>query len=242
MALTDKPRPDLTEHADKAAMAEALAKPVADRLAAAIAERGEAVLAVSGGSTPEGLYRRLSGVAIDWSKVTVVLVDERWVELGEPGSNETFLQSTLMTGPAAQARLVGLKAPGETPLDGLPELHTRLAGLNFPPDVLILGMGEDGHTASWFPRADGLDEALAETGSPIAAIRAKQTTVTGAHTDRITLTRSALAGAGLSLLLIAGDGKKRALDAALEAGSVADMPIRALLRSPDDRPEIHWTR
>ncbi len=242
MALTDNPGLTFTEHADKTAMAEALAKPVADRLATAIAERGEAVFAVSGGSTPEGLYRRLADTPIDWSKVTVILVDERWVELGASGSNEAFLQSTLMTGAAAKARLIGLKAPGETPLDGLPTVRDRLAGVNFPPDVVILGMGEDGHTASWFPRADGLDEALAESGPPIAAIRAKQTVVTGALTDRMTLTRAALAGAGWSLLLIAGGGKMRALEAAHDAGPIADMPIRILLRSPEDCPEIHWAR
>jgi len=242
MALTANPNLTFTEHADKAAMAEALAQPVADRLAAAIVERGEAIFAVSGGSTPEGLYRRLADTEIDWSKVTVILVDERWVEPGESGSNETFLLSTLMTGAASAARLIGLKAVGETPLDGLAAVQDTLVGVSFPPDVLILGMGEDGHTASWFPRADGLDVALAETGPPVAAIRAKQTAVTGALTDRITLTRAALAGAGLRLLLVAGDGKKRALEAAMEAGPIADMPIRALLRSPDDCPEIHWTR
>ena len=174
--------PGLTEHADKTAMAQALAEPITDALTAAIAARGQAVLAVSGGSTPEALYRALAGADLDWSRVTVVLVDERWVEPGETGSNESFLASTLMTGKAAAARLVGLKAPGETPIDGLADVTARLGHIAFPPDVVILGMGEDGHTASWFPRADGLDAALAETGSPVAAIRAKQTAVTGAVT------------------------------------------------------------
>ncbi|OLF71341.1 hypothetical protein AWH62_12370 [Maricaulis sp. W15] len=242
MPLAPSTLPAVIEHADKSAMAEALSGPIRDALTAAIARRGRAVFAVSGGSTPEALYKRLAMVDLDWAKVSVVLVDERWVEPGEAGSNESFLRVTLMTGKAAAAQLVGLKASGDTPIDGLPAVTERLAAIGFPPDVVILGMGEDGHTASWFPRADGLDVALAEGGGPVAAIRAKQTAVTGALTDRITLTRSALAGAGLSLLLLAGDGKKAALDAALADGPVADMPVRALLRSPDDRPEIHWTR
>ncbi|WP_291841985.1 6-phosphogluconolactonase [Maricaulis sp.] len=242
MPLATSTLPDLTEHADKAAMAQALAGPITRALSAAIAARGKAVFAVSGGSTPEALYKTLADTDLDWSKVTVVLVDERWVEPGTPGSNESFLASTLMTGKAAAARLVGLKAPGDTPIDGLADITDRLADIAFPPDVVILGMGEDGHTASWFPRADGLDAALAESGPPVAAIRAKQTAVTGALTDRITLTRAALAGAGMSLLLLAGESKKRALEAALADGPVADMPVRALLRSDQDRPDIHWTR
>jgi 6-phosphogluconolactonase len=242
MVLKTKPTIGLTVHVDKVAMADALAGSIATTLANAIRERGEAVLAVSGGSTPEALYKRLAKADLDWSRVCVVLVDERWVEPGEAGSNETFLRSTLMTDRAAKARMVGLKAPGETPLDGLADVTERLSDIHFPPDVVILGMGDDGHTASWFPRSDGLDAALAEAGPPVCAIRAKQTAVTGSLTDRITLTRAALAGAGLSLLLIAGEGKKAALEAALGDGPVADMPVRALLRSQSDRPDIHWTR
>ncbi|WP_323760390.1 6-phosphogluconolactonase [Maricaulis sp.] len=232
----------LTVHADGDAMAAALAGPVAAALKTAIERTGSAVLAVSGGSTPAALYRHLAGTDVDWACVQVVLVDERWVEPGEPGSNETFLRSTLMTGRASAARLIGLKSQGGTPLDGLEEVATRLSDVRFPPDVVILGMGEDGHTASWFPRADGLETALAENGAPVCAIRAKQTAVTGSLTDRITLTRAALAGAGLSLLLIAGDSKKAALEAALADGPVADMPVRAVLRSETDRPDIHWAR
>jgi 6-phosphogluconolactonase len=240
MPLAPERTASLQEYADTSAMAEALAKPIAVALDDAIKQRGQAVLAVSGGSTPTALYQRLARVEIDWSRVTVILVDERWVEPGEPGSNETFVRETLMTGPAANARFVGLKAPGETPLDGLPVVAARVADVTFPPDVVILGIGGDGHTASWFPRADGLDDALAETGAPVAAIRAKQTVVTGALTDRMTLTRAALTGSRMSLLLLAGNDKKAALDAALGAGPVADMPIRALLRSDKDRPDIHW--
>lgn len=242
MALVTDPTNTVTVHADKTAMADALSGPIVTALAAAIAKKGEAVLAVSGGSTPEALYRRLAKAEIDWARVCVVLVDERWVDPGETGSNETFLRSTLMTGHAAAARLVGLKAPGDTPLDGLADVMARLSNIRFPPDVVILGMGDDGHTASWFPRAEGLEYALAETGAPVCAIRAKQTEVTGRLIDRITLSRAALAGAGLSLLLIAGAGKKAALETAMTDGPVADMPVRALLRSETDRPDIHWTR
>lgn len=240
MALMTDQTDTLTVHADRAAMAEALVGPIAAALEAAIAQGGEAVLAVSGGSTPEALYRRLAMTELDWTRVSVVLVDERWVEAGETGSNETFLRSTLMTGKAAAARLIGLKAPGETPLDGVADVTASLSGIRFPPDVVILGMGDDGHTASWFPRADGLETALSETGAPVCPIRARQTAVTGRLTDRMTLTRAALAGAGMSLLLIAGDGKKAALEAAMTDGPVADMPVRALLRSDTDRPDIHW--
>jgi len=231
-----------TEHAGMDAMAAALTGPILAALGKAINDRGEAVFAVSGGSTPKALYKSLAAADLDWAKVSIVLVDERWVDPGEAGSNESFLRANLMTGKVAAGQLVGLKAAGETPIDGLAAVAERLTSVSFPPDVVILGMGEDGHTASWFPRAEGLDGALAENGPLVAAVRAKQTAVTGELTDRITLTRSALAGAGLSLLLLAGEGKKAALERALADGPVADMPVRALLRSSADQPEIHWTR
>jgi 6-phosphogluconolactonase len=102
-------------------------------------------------------------------------------------------------------------------------------------------MGPDGHTASWFPRAQGLDQALSRNGAKVAAVKADETDVTGRHTQRMTLTLGAIAGASRILLMIAGSAKRDALERALQDGPVADLPVRAVLRARDLPLEIHWT-
>ena len=239
-APSPAPAPALAEYACGSAMANALADRIAHRLSEAITQRDQASLAVSGGSTPKALYEHLADRPIDWMQVTVVLVDERWVEPGTEGSNETFVRASLLQGKAAEARWVGLKTPGETPAQGLKTAEARLADVARPFDAVILGMGGDGHTASWFPHAEGLAAALAPTGPSVAAIQAIRSDVTGPLTERITLTRSALSGAGEIDLLISGASKRRAWEAAITPGPVEDKPVRALLHDPTLRLETHW--
>lgn len=230
----------LFRHDDRDAMVETLAAKIAARLEAGIAARGAASFAVSGGSTPAPLYERLSTTELDWSKVTVVLVDERWVDRGEAGSNADFVAGSLLQNLAAAARFVELKTADSTPKAGLAELEERLASVPQPFDAIVLGMGGDGHTASWFPHAAGLGEALDPASGPLAAIRAHPSDVTGPFLDRMTLTKPALDEAGLSVLMLTGQGKLDTLEEALGEGLVEDMPVRALLRPPASNFEIHW--
>lgn len=223
------------------AAASVLAEQVAGSLHTALKTRGRASLIASGGSTPEPLYRRLSQLELEWEKVSVVLADERWVEPGETGSNEDFIRRTLIADKASDARLTGLKSPGAAPVDGLETTEARLTALPWPADCAILGMGDDGHTLSWFPHAQGLDAALSTTGGLAAAIDATPSAVTGALTRRITLTLRALDGVRLCALLISGKAKHEALAKALEPGPVEAMPIRALLRHPSLNLQIFWS-
>jgi len=221
-------------------MVTALADQIETALTSAIKARGRASLAVSGGSTPKPLYAALSQRDVDWSKVTVILVDERWVEPGEPGSNESFVRDSLLQDKAAAATFIGLKSPATTPQAGLAErLETLPAGL-FPLDIAVLGMGSDGHTASWFPHADGLEDCLREDAKPLAAVTADRSEVTGDHLQRMTLTLPVLEAARASVLMLTGVDKQRTLSVAREAGGVATMPVRALLRSPRAHLQIHW--
>ncbi len=235
--------PALVQAAAPAELSAALADEVAASLRSALAARGRAVLAVSGGSTPAALYRILADTELDWDRVTVVLVDERWVDPGQAGSNETFVHETLLQGRAAHAVFVGLKTAHAAPTDAAPErahaVAEALAGA--PIDVAVLGLGADGHTASWFPHADGLEAALAADAPLVAAIRAAPSAVTGAHLDRLTLTLPALRDARQSIIMITGPEKRRAYEAALdELNAVADMPVRALLAATGATVSTRW--
>jgi 6-phosphogluconolactonase len=217
-----------------------LAAAVEARLREGIARRGRASLAASGGSSPKRLYEILSGVDLDWSKVTIVLADERWVEPGLAGSNETFLKNSLLTGHAADAAFIGLKTPASTPAEGLTEIKERLAAAPHPFDAVILGMGTDGHTLSWFPEADGLDAALESKGPRAAAVTAERSDVTGPFTERATLTLAALQDARLCALLISGEAKRSVWRTAAGPGRISAMPVRALMRDPDLDLQTYW--
>jgi 6-phosphogluconolactonase len=218
---------------------EALAAALARRVAATLAERLQAtpraVLAVSGGATPVWFFEALSEQKIDWSAVDVTLVDERWVgELSER-SNARLVRNRFLRGGAAAARFLPLTSASPTPEGGYEEVAARIDALSLPLAVVVLGMGEDGHTASFFPKGDGLSEALSpSTERKVAIIRAP-----GAVEPRVTLTCPVLRSAGLILLHIEGEAKLRALRAAEEPGPVEEMPIRAFLRG--DQPlETFW--
>lgn len=227
-------------HTGRDEMVAELADTIETALIAAIVAKGSASFAVSGGSTPKPLYQALAGRDLDWSKVTVILVDERWVDPGEAGSNESFVRDSLMRDKAAAARFIGLKTSTASPQEAAQALNADLPADLFPLDVAVLGMGADGHTASWFPGADGLDAALEASAPPLAAITAKRSAVTGDHLLRMTLTLPVLEGARLSLLMLTGSEKQRTLDVARADGAVRDMPVRALLRSGAANLQVHW--
>lgn len=225
--------PGLIAFASREAMAARVADYLDAIIARAVAEKGRATIALSGGSTPEALYKELSGRALDWPRVTAVLVDERWVRPGDPGSNETFVRSALLRDRAARATLIGLWSEAGSPQAGLAEAERRLAEtLAF--DAVILGMGNDGHTASWFPQCDGLDRALSKTGPRFAAVRAQKSAAASDYPDRMTLTLGAVAGARTVALLIAGDEKRETFTHASSPGDIKDMPVRAILRARAD--------
>ena len=143
-------------------MAERLAEAVADRLRQSIGSRGRACLSVGGGRFPKPFFRALSVKPLSWEKVTVVLGDERWVEPTDEASNEKLVRENLLVGEAASAQFIGLKTDHAEPEKGLYQIEKRLADLPELIDVTVLGMGEDGHTASLFPSAkpDELSQAL----------------------------------------------------------------------------------
>lgn len=247
-------RPGIIAFPSRDAMASRLATLCQAVVAGSIEEKGEAVLALSGGSTPAALYSRLGAMnPAHWAKTTVTLVDERWVAPDEDGSNEAFVRDALRIDEkppfrdalGEPARPVGafhgLWREGLPPRDAAAAATRDLRDVAQSIDLAILGMGTDGHTASWFPHAEGLAEALSTRNQAVVHVRAQPSEATGPHLDRLTLTLGAVASARVVILLINGEEKRRAFEQARAAGAIEDMPVRAIL---DARPDmwVCWAR
>jgi 6-phosphogluconolactonase len=222
------------DFADGARLAPAFAQWTAERLTAAIAARGAALLVVSGGTTPLRYFQALSEQAIDWSRVAITLADERRVADDSPRSNAKLVREALLKGPAAAASFVPLADTRLAPDQELAAANARVAALPSPADLVVLGMGDDGHTASWFPRGEGLAEAM----DPAARMLVAPISAPGAPEPRLTLTGRAILRARAIALQIEGPAKLATLDKALAKGPIAAMPIRAVLRGAADRLTI----
>ena len=204
-----------------------LADAVAGFLAARLREVPRASLVVSGGSTPLPFFRALSGKDLDWGRVDVLLADERWVEENDDASNTRLVRENLLQNRAASARFLSLKQPGATPSEGLERVKAELVNLALPIDVLILGMGNDGHTASLFPDAPELESAMNPECQEIVA----PATPASQPQKRITLTWPPLRDARFTALHLKGEDKLQTLDRAMsEPDKVLEMPIRAFLK------------
>ncbi len=218
-------------------LALALAEAVAEHLKAGIESRGAGALAVSGGSTPARFFGALGRRRdVDWSRVMVTLVDERWVPETHERSNAGLVNEKLLQGPAASAHFIPLYTGGTQPdAAAMARANDLQARVPTPFDAVVLGMGNDGHTASFFPGGDTLGEALAGEG-PVLAIRAP-----GAGEPRATLTLSRLLAAGMVYLHIEGEEKEKVLETALGEGPVEDMPVRAVLRQIRTPVTVFWS-
>jgi len=228
----------MIELADDASLAAAASRRVAGDLADAIAARGRASLVVSGGRTPASFLAALSRADLDWSRVLVTLADERWVDTTDADSNEALVRRQLLRDRAAFARFVGLKNDAPTPAEGVAACEAALAAVPQPFDVVALGMGDDGHTASLFPQAPQLRDAL----DPHAARRCIAIDPPAAPHARMSLTLAALLSSRRICVLIAGDRKRDVLRAAMMPGPAEALPIRAVLRQTRVPVEVYWSR
>ncbi len=199
---------------NRESLASALAADVAEALVQQVAAKGKACLAVSGGNTPKLFLETLSRIDIPWRQVVITLVDERKVPETSPRSNAALVRENLSQNKAAAAEFV--------------PLFDNLQAQNVPVfDVAVLGMGNDGHTASFFPCGNTLAEAL----DPHAKQRIVELSAPGAGEPRLTFTLPSLLQASLLCLHIEGQSKRNVLAQALGAGDTEAMPIRAVLRS-----------
>ncbi|MBI6855289.1 6-phosphogluconolactonase [Pseudomonas cichorii] len=213
-------------------LAGALAGNVAERLNAAIAANGVATLVVSGGRSPVAFFQSLAEKPVDWSRVVISLADERWVPVEHADSNAGLLQRHLLQGPVAEAKFIGLYTPAESLEEAALAADEILAQLP-AIDVLILGMGDDGHTASLFPGSPNLEQALNLDDErhclPMLAPSVPH--------QRLTLTRRLLASARHPILSVSGQAKLDTLRTALAGDDIAQLPVRAFL---NPTLEIYW--
>ena len=225
--------PTLHLSSDADALADAAAAMFAGVLGEALDASGRASLALSGGSSPKPTYQRLAQAPLAWNGVGVSLVDERWVPSGAAGSNADFIRDCFAGTPAERAHFIPLYNGHDTAADGVEAAEQALALLKQPFDLCVLGMGSDGHTASWFPHSEGLDTALdPDNPATLCAIRAKPSEVTGPLTERITLTYAAVAQARHVVLMLPS-GEKLAVFRDAMSKPMNEAPVAALGRLGD---------
>ncbi|GAB3375658.1 6-phosphogluconolactonase [Spongiibacter taiwanensis] len=227
-------KPLMNSLPDSAALNQALATKIAKLLDAALAERGEASLAVSGGSTPKEMFTLLAQKPLDWSRIHVLLVDERWLPADHSDSNEHLLRQTLLQGPASQCQYLPLKTEDLSPVDGQFTTEERLDELPWPLDVVHLGMGGDGHTASWFadaPEYPGLKNACAQ--------RCIAVHPNSAPYPRLSLTPAAVFDSRHIFVQLTGKTKRELLERALFKD--ADYPISKVLHQSRAPVDIFWS-
>ena len=226
----------LRRYPDRAALTEALAARIVAALEDGMRGGGSASLVVSGGRSPAALFDMLSSAALDWRRVWIALADERWVDTRSSDSNEHLVREHLLRNAAAKANFVGMKTDAAQPAEAAASSWSAIAPLPRPFDYVLLGMGDDGHTASLFPQSPGLATAIDPLQPPgcVAMI------APGAPQARMSLNLSALLNARRIELLIIGDGKLAVYERAGESGPVADMPVRALLRQQQVPVSVYW--
>lgn len=237
MAISDIQLPaGVTAHSFKKPqqLAESLATTVADVLRQAISTQGIATLVVSGGRSPVAFFEALAKQPLEWAKVRVSLADERWVPATHPDSNEGLVRRHLLQGSAAAARLLGLYHGGANLQQVATLADQALADLP-PIDVLVLGMGDDGHCASLFAANAGLDDALREQSS----LRCVPMLAPNVPHQRISMTVALLASARVQILSIQGESKLTTLQQVVsDVDARAYMPIRAFMQPP---LQIYWS-
>lgn len=213
----------LQEYETRDDLMDELADRVASELEAAIEAKGHATLAVPGGTTPAPFLQALSEIDLPWENVSVMLGDERFVDEDSERSNTRLLKKNFLQNEAKRAKLVPLIANMQSPEASIDDAIMAVNAA-LPIDVLVVGMGEDMHTASLFPDSPDLKAALDANAPNLVVIRAEN-----AGEPRISLSANALRGAKHKHVLIVGEGKKTAYQSALTAQSEDVAPIRTVL-------------
>ena len=202
----------------------------------ALDARGQALVAFPGGTTSKPILEKLAQANIRWKSVTIIPTDDRLVPVDNPLSNVAMIARIFIpkgarvipiTSEAADHHLAGKAA------------NARLADLHWPPDLVWLGMGVDGHTASIFPGPD-METALNASADVRAVGVAPDPLPPEAPVNRVTLTASAIAAARTTMLVISGPQKKAVLDSAIEQGKKSNYPVGQVLEKITVPLDVYW--
>lgn len=219
---------NIVEYPDRDLLAMGLADALASELKNCLLVHPWASFVVPGGTTPGPIFDSLCAADLEWSRVNVMLSDERWVPEDHERSNAKLLKDRLFQSRAAEAKFVPFYRKGETPEQASPVLSEQLAD-QMPISLLMLGMGADMHTASLFPGAVGLEAMLADDAPLVVPV-----SVAGQE-PRISFSGPALAGAMAKHLVIYGAEKRAALERA-EGLDPVEAPIKAVMSGLT----VHW--
>lgn len=214
----------VNEFVSKDALNQAFATEILNNLQSAIDTKGKASLVVSGGSTPKALFAQLSNSDFAWDKVSITLADERWVSAEHNDSNEKLVKENLLVNKAAAAKFISLTTAQANASDAEAEISERIDAIDDKFDVLILGMGEDGHTASLFPCSAQIQEGL-NLDRALSAIATQPTT---APHQRMSMSLAKLIQSQHVYLHLTGDKKREVLNDALANHSALEKPIKAV--------------
>ena len=211
-----------------------LSQNINEILVETIKKKGRVSMAVSGGSTPMPLFEALSHLDIDWRKVDLTLVDDRWVESDHKDSNELLVKSYLIKNKAVNVNFAPLKNNASTAKNGQASSEEALKSFSLPFDIVVLGMGTDGHTASLFPCSEEINSAMDLNNNDYLVA----TTPTSAPYERLGLTARAIMDAKSVFLHVNGSSKLHTLEKAMSIKDPCKMPIYAFL---DDGLDIYWS-
>jgi 6-phosphogluconolactonase len=234
-----RPKPEERKFETRAELNAALAADTVAQLTAAVTARGGASLVASGGTTPGPLYDRMSATAGPWERVTVTLADERWVEANNPMSNARLVRARLIRDRASRARFVGLKTAQAEPELAEAEVDAALRAIARPFDLMLLGLGENGHTASLFPHGQGLATAL-NLADPALVQAIRPVAPDDPLPPRMSMSLRAILDSRRIVFLFTGEAKWAVYQQALEPGDVAAMPVRAVLHQTQTPVEVWW--
>jgi 6-phosphogluconolactonase len=235
--MNNRPAEHIFEEADL--LMQALAEDIALALSEAVKARGAASLVLSGGTTPGPLYDRLADMAAPWDRVNLTLADERWVSPDSLKSNERLIRERLLRNRAAGAWFTALKAETPEPEAAEAEVGAAVSALPRPFDLVLLGLGENGHTASLFPNGQGLAMAL-DRRDPALVRAVRPVAPDEPDPPRLSMTLRGILETRRVVLLFTGAAKWAVYERALAPGEIADLPVRAVLNQIDAPVEVWW--